>query len=145
MKQALFVCVHNSGRSQMAEAVFNHLAQGRARAESAGTIPGDAVQPEVIQVMAELGLDLRSRRPKVLTEEQAARADRTITMGCSTEACPVFIEPGADWGLTDPRGLPVEEVRRVRDEVIEKVSEPLREMRVPVPEEPFGARTGRDS
>ena len=132
MKRVLFVCVHNSGRSQMAEAIFNHLAQGQALAESAGTMPGEAVQPAVVEVMGELGLDLKDHRPKALTQEQVAQADRIITMGCGPEGCPVFFSPTEDWGLPDPQGRPLEEVCQVRDRIVEMVEALLQEMGVPV-------------
>ena len=118
MKTVLFACVHNAGRSQMAAAFFNGLADpGRARAVSAGTDPARAVHPEVVDVMREEGLELSAARPQRLTHELAADADLLVTMGCG-EACPVV--PGletVDWPLRDPRGEGLETVRAIRDEI----------------------------
>lgn len=126
MKRILFVCVHNAGRSQMAEAFFNHLARERgvdAVSESAGTAPGERINPDAAQVMAELGISLEGHRPRLLTAERAAQADRMITMGCGVEAdmCPVGSYFTDDWGLDDPAGQPLEVVRKVRDAVRERV------------------------
>lgn len=127
MKTVIFACVHNAGRSQMAAAFFNALADpGEARAISAGTEPGTRVHPEVVEVMAELGIDLSTAQPQRLTEELAAGASLLVTMGCG-ERCPYV--PGLrreDWPLRDPKGLPVEEVRAIRDEVKRRVEELLR-------------------
>ena len=117
MKPVLFVCVHNSGRSQMAEAFHNYLAGGRSYSVSAGTIPADEVQPEVVQVMAEVGIDIGDRTPKLLTPEMLGRAGRVITMGCSVEeVCPATFVPAEDWELDDPKGQSLEKVREIRDE-----------------------------
>ncbi|HEY5976419.1 MAG TPA: low molecular weight phosphatase family protein [Solirubrobacterales bacterium] len=121
MANALFVCLHNAGRSQMSQALFERTAEGRHEARSAGTIPGDRVHPEVVAVMDELGIDLRDRRPHELTTEDAEWADVVVTMGCGDE-CP-FV-PGVryvDWDLADPKGRPVEEVRATRDEIAKRV------------------------
>ena len=119
----IFACVHNAGRSQMAAAFFNQLAdRSRARAESAGTNPGPRVHPEVVDAMREVGLDLSSETPKRLTPELAAGAHMLITMGCGDE-CPVV--PGArrdDWPLDDPKGRGLEEVRRIRDDIRRRVA-----------------------
>ena len=121
MRRILFVCVHNSGRSQMAEAFTRRLAGDAIEVASAGTMPSDRVNPVVAEVMLEKGIDLSGNRPKLLTAEMAERADRLVTMGCSLEeACPVPAE-AEDWGLDDPAGKPAEEVRRIRDTVEEKV------------------------
>ena len=118
MKTVLFACVHNAGRSQMAAAWFNLLAdKTKARALSAGTEPGARVHPEVLAAMREVGVDLEGIAPQKLTDELAATASILITMGCG-EACPVV--PGLrrmDWPLEDPKGKPVERVREIRDEV----------------------------
>ncbi len=118
----LFVCVHNAGRSQMAAAFFNLLADPtRARALSAGTQPGARVHPEVLTVMAEAGVDLSSAHPQRLTDELAQGAQWLITLGCG-DTCP-FV-PGlkrGDWPLEDPKGKPLERVREIRDEVRERV------------------------
>ncbi len=122
MNTVIFACVHNAGRSQMAAAFFNTLADDRrARALSAGTSPGDRVHPEVVAVMREAGIDLADARPQRLTDELARGAQVLVTMGCG-EACPVV--PGLrrdDWPLEDPKGKPVEQVRAIRDEVRARV------------------------
>jgi len=134
MADVLFVCVHNAGRSQMAEALFNHLARERGlpfRAESAGTSPAPAVHPVVVEAMREVGIDLSDRRPSLLTEEQVRRARRVITMGCAVdaEACPAVLWKGVeDWGLPDPQGRPLEEVRHIRDEILRRVLRLLEEL-----------------
>ena len=126
MKPIVFVCVHNSGRSQMAEAFFNHLAAERGldvRAESAGTVPGDAVNPVAAEAMLELGISLEGQSPSLLTGEVVERADRLITMGCGVEAaaCPAGSFFTEDWGLDDPHGKSLDEVRPVRDQVRARV------------------------
>jgi arsenate reductase len=121
--RVIFACVHNAGRSQMAAAFFNRLAgPSRARAVSAGTAPGTQVHPEVVAAMAECGIDLSAATPQRLTPELAAGAEWLITMGCG-DACPVV--PGArrdDWPLDDPKGRPLEEVRRIRDDIQARVA-----------------------
>ncbi len=115
--EVLFVCVHNAGRSQMAAALLDHHAQGRVHVRSAGSTPADEINPAVVAVMDEVGLDLSKEFPKPLTTEVVQAADVVITMGCG-DACPVF--PGKrylDWELRDPSGLPVDEVRPIRDEI----------------------------
>lgn len=118
MFQVAFACVHNAGRSQMAAAFFNHLADpSRAHAISAGTVPGSRVHPEVLSVMQEIGLDLSGAVPQRLTDELTRAADLLITMGCG-ENCPYI--PGLrveDWPLRDPKGLPLDQVRLIRGEV----------------------------
>ena len=121
MATALFVCLHNAGRSQMSAALFERAAGGRHRALSAGTTPGERVHPEVVEVMRELGVDLSGRRPRRLTQELAEQADVVVTMGCG-DACPYV--PGTrylDWELEDPKGRAVEEVRATRDEIARRV------------------------
>jgi arsenate reductase len=123
MKTVIFACVHNAGRSQMAAAFFNALADpSRARAVSAGTQPADRVHPEVVEVMAELGHDLGNAKPTLLTEQLAREAALLVTMGCG-ESCP-FV-PGLrrdDWPIADPKGQPRERVREIRDTVHERVA-----------------------
>ena len=123
MKRILFVCVHNSGRSQMAEVLLNSMAGGKAVAESAGTEPGEAVNPVAVKAMAELGLDMSGARPKLLTQEMVDRADRVIIMGCSVEeSCPALFLPNVeDWGLEDPSGKALEKVREIRDEIARRM------------------------
>ena len=118
MKTYVFACVHNAGRSQMAAAWLNYLANPeKARAVSAGTQPGTRVHPEVLEAMKEAGIDLSTAVPQKLTDDLARGASMLITMGCG-EACPVI--PGLrreDWPLEDPKGKPVARVREIRDEV----------------------------
>jgi protein-tyrosine-phosphatase len=121
MARALFVCLHNAGRSQMSEALFSRAAEGRHEAHSAGTTPAEHVHPEVVEVMAEVGFDLGGRTPRGLTSEDAEWADVVVTMGCGDE-CPYI--PGkryVDWDLPDPKGRPLEEVRAVRDDIAARV------------------------
>lgn len=123
MHKVIFACIHNAGRSQMAAAFFNHLADPqKAVAISAGTDPGLRVHPEVLSVMQEIGIDLSNAKPQKLTEELAHDAQLLITMGCG-DKCPYV--PGLrinDWPLKDPKGLPVEEVRAIRDDIKERVT-----------------------
>ncbi len=106
----------------MAEAFFNRLAAGKAMAISAGTVPAEKVNPTVVRVMAELGIDISQQKPKTLTFEMVESADRAITMGCGVEeTCPASFIPTEDWGLEDPEGKPIEEVRRIRDEIKTRV------------------------
>jgi protein-tyrosine-phosphatase len=126
--QVLFVCVHNAGRSQMAAALLDHHAQGKVAVRSAGSAPADTINPAVIEVMNELGLDLTKRFPKPLTSEAVQASDVVITMGCG-DACPVF--PGKrylDWELTDPTGKTAEEIRPIRDDIDTRVRELLAEL-----------------
>ena len=122
MKKVLFVCVRNAGRSQMAEAFFNALAKGKAMSSSAGTQPSKKVNPTVVEAMREVGIDIGRRRPKMLTLEMLKAADRVVTMGCSVDkACPASFVPTEDWRLEDPEGKPIEQVRRIRDEIRARV------------------------
>ncbi len=123
MKTYLFACIHNAGRSQMAAAWLEKLADPKkARAISAGTQPGPRVHPEVVTAMREVGIEVEGRQPQRLTDELAQGATMLITMGCG-DACPVV--PGLrrdDWPLEDPKGRSVEEVRRIRDDVRARVA-----------------------
>ncbi|MEU2871991.1 arsenate reductase ArsC [Streptomyces olivoreticuli] len=124
----LFVCVHNAGRSQMAAAFLTHLSQGQVEVRSAGSAPADAVNPAVVSAMNEVGIDLSSETPKVLTTEAVQASDVVITMGCG-DACPVF--PGKqylDWKLEDPAGQGVEAVRPIRDSIEVRVRALLAEL-----------------
>jgi arsenate reductase len=130
MAHVLFVCLHNAGRSQMSQALFEREADGRHTAESAGSIAeaGGRVHPEVVEVMNEVGIDLSARTPQRLTDEIAARADVLVTMGCG-DTCPYF--PGKryiDWDLPDPKGRPIEEVRATRDQIAARVTALLAEL-----------------
>ena len=117
----LFVCVHNAGRSQMAAAWLSHLAGDRVEVRSAGSDPGDRVNPAAVAVMAEVGIDISAEKPKILTVDAVKESDVCITMGCG-DTCPVF--PGKrylDWQLDDPAGQGVEAVRPIRDEIERRV------------------------
>ena len=126
--EVLFVCIHNAGRSQMAAALLDHHAQGRVRVRSAGSDPADRVNPAVVQAMAELGLDISKEFPKPLTDDAVQAADAVITMGCG-DACPVY--PGKrylDWQLDDPAGQDDAAVRKIRDEIDDRVRGLLAEL-----------------
>jgi len=128
MARALFVCLHNAGRSQISQALFERAAGGRHEARSAGTTPGERVHPEVVEAMAELGIDLSDRVPRELSRADAEWADVVVTMGCGDE-CPYI--PGkryVDWDLPDPKGRPLEEVRATRDEIEARVEALLAEL-----------------
>jgi len=122
MAHVLFVCLHNAGRSQMSEALFERAAGVRHTAASAGTAPAERLHPEVVEAMSEIGIDLSARRPSKLDREAAERADVVVTMGCGDE-CPYI--PGRrylDWELPDPKGLPIEQVRGIRNEIGRRVA-----------------------
>ncbi len=128
MAHVLFVCLHNAGRSQMSQALFERAAGDEHAAASAGTAPAERVHPEVIEVMRELGIDLADRRPRLLTRELAGDADIVVTMGCGDE-CPYI--PGKryiDWDLPDPKGRPIDEVRATRDDIARRVRELVDEL-----------------
>ena len=127
MFKVIFACAHNAGRSQMAAAFFNQLANPqKAEAVSAGTEPGARVHPEVRSVMREVGIDLGNAKPQKLTEELSKNAKLLITMGCGDQ-CPYARGlRREDWPLQDPKGLPIEEVRAIRDEVGRRVQDLLR-------------------
>lgn len=121
MSEVLFVCVRNAGRSQMAAALLNRMGEGKVSARSAGSDPGDDIHEEVKVAMREIGIDLDDEFPKPLTDEAVMAAEVVVTMGCG-DACPVY--PGKrylDWELPDPSGKPLEEVRRIRDEISGRV------------------------
>jgi arsenate reductase (thioredoxin) len=128
MATALFVCLHNAGRSQMSQALFEHAAGGRHRALSAGTTPGERVHPQVVEAMRELDIDLSDRTPRALTRELAEQADVVVTMGCGDD-CPYI--PGKryiDWDLEDPKDRPLEEVRATRDDIERRVRALVQEL-----------------
>jgi arsenate reductase len=128
-RAVLFVCVHNSGRSQMAEEFLNRMSNGRATAQSAGTFPGDSINQTVAQAMSELDIDLSSKRPQLLTQDMLDGAERVITMGCNVEeACPANMVITEDWALEDPKARPIEDVRQIRDEIQRRVWALLREL-----------------
>ena len=122
MRQVLFLCVHNAGRSQMAEAFFNAQAPPGLAALSAGTQPAADLNPAVVKVMAEVGVDLSGSRPRLLTPEMVESAERIVSMGCGVaESCPVGLTLAEDWALDDPAGQQIETVRRIRDEIRRRV------------------------
>jgi protein-tyrosine-phosphatase len=126
--EVLFVCVHNAGRSQMAAALLDKHAEGRVTVRSAGSQPADTLNPAVVAALAEVGLDVSKEFPKPLTDEAVRQADVVITMGCG-DACPFY--PGKrylDWELDDPAGQPIETVRRIRDEIDDRVRDLLAEL-----------------
>jgi arsenate reductase (thioredoxin) len=128
MSTVLFVCLHNAGRSQMSQALFQRAAGGRHTALSAGTTPGDRIHPEVVEAMRELAIDLSGRTPQLLTRELAGQADIVITMGCGDQ-CPYI--PGKrylDWNLPDPKDRPITEVRATRDDIERRVHELVHEL-----------------
>ncbi|MFE5922562.1 arsenate reductase ArsC [Streptomyces sp. NPDC056468] len=121
LASVLFVCVHNAGRSQMAAGFLGHLAGDRIEVRSAGSIPGDQVNPAAVEAMDEVGIDISAAEPKVLTTEAVQASDYVITMGCG-DACPIF--PGKkylDWALEDPAGKGVDAVRPIRDEIRRRI------------------------
>jgi arsenate reductase len=124
----LFVCVHNAGRSQMAAGFLTHLAGGGVEVRSAGSIPGDQVNPSAVAAMAEVGIDISAQTPKVLTTDAVQASDVVITMGCG-DTCPIF--PGKrylDWDLEDPAGQGIEAVRAIRDEIKARIQALLAEL-----------------
>jgi arsenate reductase (thioredoxin) len=128
VSHVLFVCLHNAGRSQMSKALFDRAADGRHTSESAGSRadPNGQVHPEVVEAMRELGIDLSGRKPQQLTRDLAERADTVVTMGCGDE-CPYI--PGKrylDWDLPDPKGLPLDQLRAIRDDIGVRVGELVR-------------------
>jgi protein-tyrosine-phosphatase len=128
MSTVLFVCLHNAGRSQISQALFERAAGDRHIALSAGTTPGELVHPEVVAVMRELGIELADRKPQLLTRELAEQADVVITMGCGDQ-CPYI--PGKrylDWDLPDPKGRPIGEVRATRDDIAHRIDQLLTEL-----------------
>lgn len=128
MATVLFVCLHNAGRSQMSQALFERAANGRHHALSAGTTPAEHVHPEVVEVMSELDIDLSERKPQPLTINLAEQADVVVTMGCGDQ-CPYI--PGKryiDWDLPDPKGRPLAEVRATRDEIARRVAALITEL-----------------
>ena len=128
MANVLFVCLHNAGRSQMSQALFERAARGHHEAQSAGTEPADRVHPNVVTVLEEEGVDVSRRVPRLLTNDLARWADVVVTMGCG-DACPVI--PGKryiDWNLRDPKGLPLEDVRAIRDDIKLRVHELVKDL-----------------
>ena len=129
MRKVLFVCVHNAGRSQMAEAFFNHYATD-ALGLSAGTHAGSRINPQAADAMREIGISMEGQSPKQMTPEMIAESDRIITMGCGVDAesCPAGFLVTEDWGLDDPAGQPIEVVRKIRDEIKKRVLALIQEL-----------------
>jgi arsenate reductase len=133
----LFVCVHNAGRSQMAEAFADVLSGGALRAASAGTMQSGTLNPVVVRAMAERGIDISRKRPKVVDQAMVDGADRVYTMGCAIdESCPAVFIPSEDWGLDDPAGEPIDVVRRIRNEIEQRIRTLLGELGVALTERP---------
>ena len=126
--EVLFVCTHNAGRSQMAAALLDHAAKGRVHVRSAGSAPGEEINPAAVEALSEIGIDISKEFPKPMTDEVVRAADAVITMGCG-DACPIY--PGKryeDWDLEDPAGQDLEAVRPIRDEIDRRVHVLLREL-----------------
>lgn len=133
MKTVIFLCVHNAGRSQMAEAFVNHEAKARGldiKGESAGTVGGKQLNPVAVEAMAELGISMEGQHPKLMTQEMVDGADKIISMGCGVDAaaCPAKFILTEDWGLDDPAGQGIEAVRVIRDQIREHVVKLLEAM-----------------
>ncbi len=126
MKKVLFVCLHNSGRSQMAEAFFNQMADGKAEAVSAGTDPAVTIDATVLEAMLEIGLDLSRNSPKMLHADMLQEAAMIISMGCGEGVCPASFTDALEWDLEDPKGKPIHEVREIRDEIRKRVTRLLK-------------------
>lgn len=129
MKRILFVCVENAGRSQMAEAFANRYGKDKFAVSSAGNKPADKVNPVVVEVMKEKGIDISNNKPKMLTLSMTQDADLIVTMGCDDQGiCPgPFFRPTIDWALEDPKGKPIERVREIRDDIERRVKKLIME------------------
>ena len=137
MKKVIFVCTHNSGRSQMAEAFAKRLGEGKIIAESAGTSPGGGLNLQAVAAMEEIGYDMSGHHPKLMTLEMVDSADKVITMGCGVNlddvgheaaVCPAVFVESEDWGLDDPRDQPIEKVREIRDQIKARVEKLIEDM-----------------
>jgi protein-tyrosine-phosphatase len=129
MMKVLFVCVENAGRSQMAEAFAKHYGKGKVEATSAGTMPSSEVNPVVVQVMKEKGIDISKNKPKLINNQMVQEADIVIVMGCDPQGfCPApLLSKVVDWKLEDPKGKPIEKVREIRDEIERRVKKLIAE------------------
>jgi len=127
-KKVLFVCVENACRSQMAEAFLNKLSSGKIVAASGGVKPAEKVNPNAVEVMREIGIDMSQQKPKMLTREMIEEADKVITMGCGADVCPAPLVESEDWGIEDPSGKPIDKFREVRDQIKAKVEKLIREI-----------------
>ena len=121
--EILFVCVENAGRSQMAEAFFRKYAPESIRVISAGTIPSQQLNPLVVQVMSEIGIDMTNQKPKLLSNEMIEKSTKTVNMGCmDKESCPtLFVDDVIDWNISDPKNKSLDEVRKIRDQIKNEV------------------------
>jgi arsenate reductase len=130
MKKLLFVCVENAGRSQMAEAFAKYYGKDKVKAMSAGTMPSTEVNPVVVQVMREKGIDISKNKPKLITTKMVQEADSIIVMGCDARGfCPApLLDKVVDWKLEDPKGKPIEKVREIRDEIEKRVKKIINEI-----------------
>jgi len=130
MKKILFVCIENAGRSQIAEAFAKYYGNGKVEALSAGTMPSSEINPIVIQVMREKGIDISKNKPKQITTQMVQEADTIIVMGCSVQGfCPApLLNKVVDWKIEDPKGKPLQKVREIRDEIEKKVKELIEEI-----------------
>ena len=128
MKRVLFVCVENACRSQMAEGFLNALAGEKASAKSAGNMPAKAVNPLAVQVMKEVGIDISSHKPKMITAEMVQEADKVVLMGCSRNSCPIVPKEVEDWQIEDPARKGVEKFREARDAIRKKVEKLVTEV-----------------
>jgi len=129
VKRVIFVCIHNSGRSQIAEAFLNQIAGEKIRVLSAGTQPVDNINPVVVEAMREVGIDISRSKPKALTLEMIEQADRVITMGCGTETtCPATFVQAEDWAIEDPEGKTLDEVRKIREQIKSRVVKLVKEI-----------------
>ena len=130
MKKLLFVCVENAGRSQMAEAFARHYGKDKVEAMSAGTMPSTEVNPVVVQVMREKGIDILKNKPKLISRQMVQEADMIIVMGCDARGfCPApLLDKVVDWNLEDPKGKPIEKVREIRDEIEKRVKKLISEI-----------------
>ncbi|MGI0027681.1 MAG: arsenate reductase ArsC [Nitrosopumilaceae archaeon] len=124
-KKILFVCVENAGRSQIAEGFFRKFAQPEFLSQSAGTKPTNEINPLAIQVMKEVGIDITGQKPKILSDEMIKKSAKVVNMGCmDKESCPaLFVNNVIDWNIPDPKGKPIDQVRKIRDEIEIKVKE----------------------
>lgn len=137
MKKVIFVCTHNSGRSQMAEAFAKRLGEGKIIAESAGTAPGGTLNPQAVAAMEEIGCDMSSHHPKMMTLGMVESADKVVTMGCGVNlddiehggaVCPAVFVESEDWGLDDPKGQSIEKVREIRNLIKARVERLIEDM-----------------
>jgi arsenate reductase (thioredoxin) len=128
MVTVLFICVHNAGRSQMAEAFFNKLSEGRHVGISAGSNPASQVNPIVVQAMKEVGIDISGKMPKKLNKEMIMEAELAITMGCGEDTCPIVPNELREWDLEDPHDKTLDEVRKIRDDIKRRIEALVKEL-----------------